>query len=96
MQPNKSEETGDMYSPDDQGEYVPEIDQIEGLSVRMTQAMNHYQQEECHCFVCCAMDHFAWNCPHRETFQAWHKEHLNSKGAGPQKRKPAPANLSQE
>ena len=30
----------------------PEIDQIGGLSVRMTQAMNHYQWEEPHCFVC--------------------------------------------
>ena len=26
MQPNKSEESGKMYLPDDQGEYVPEVD----------------------------------------------------------------------
>ena len=25
MKPNKSEESGEMYSPDDQGEYVPEL-----------------------------------------------------------------------
>ena len=36
--------------PLDQG--VPEPDVIEGLSLRMTQAMNHYQWEERHCFVC--------------------------------------------
>ena len=28
---------------------VPEPNIIEGLSLRMTQAMNHYQYEECHC-----------------------------------------------
>ena len=49
---------------------VPELDQIEGLSLRMTQAMNHYQQEECHCFVCDMTDHFVRDCPHHETFQA--------------------------
>ena len=63
---------------------VPEPVIIEGLSPRMTQAMNHYQQEECHCFVCGATDHFVWDCPHREAFCAWHKEHFNSKGVGPQ------------
>ena len=25
MEPNKSEESGEMYSPDDQGEYVPKV-----------------------------------------------------------------------
>ena len=65
---------------------APEPDIIEGLSLRMTQAMNHYHHEECHCFVCGANDHFAWDCPHREAFYVWYKEHLNSKGAGPQSR----------
>ena len=73
-----------------------EFDQIEELSIRMTCAMNYYQQEEHRCFVCSAMDHFARDCPHCETFSAWHKEHLNSKGAGPQKKAPAPTDLSQE
>ena len=50
--------------------------------------MNHYQCEECHCFVCGATDHFAWHCPHREAFCVWHKEHLNSKGSGPQLKEP--------
>ena len=43
---------------------VPEPDIIKSLSLRMTQAMNHYQQEESHCFVCGATDHFAQDCPH--------------------------------
>ena len=69
---------------------VPELDIIEGLSLRMTQAMNHYQREERCCFVCGVADHFAWDCPHREAFHIWHKEHLNSKGVGPQPKEPTP------
>ena len=41
---------------------VPELDVIEGLSLRMTQAMSHYQREECQCFMCGVTDHFAQNC----------------------------------
>ena len=67
-----------------------EPDVIEGLSLRMTQAMNHYQQEEHRCFMCGATDHFARDCPHREAFCTWHKEHLNSKGVGQQEKVPAP------
>ena len=74
----------------------PEIDQIEGLSVRMTQAMNHYQWEEHCCFMCGVTDHFAWDCPNCKTFQAWHKEHLNQRGQGNKRRHPPKANLSQE
>ena len=65
-----------------------EPDVIEGLSLRMTQVMN--QQEEHCCFMCGATDHFARDFPHRETFHARHKEHLNSKGAGPQEKVPTP------
>ena len=43
---------------------MPEPDIIEGLNLRMTQAMNHYQHEEHRCFVCGATDHFAWDCLH--------------------------------
>ena len=91
-------EDEELFPPDPEAWDMepPEIDQIEGLSVRMTQAMNHYQWEECCCFVCSMTDHFAWDCPHHETFRTWHKEHLNSKGVGLQKKAPAPANLSQE
>ena len=77
----------DPESPDCE---ASELDQIEGLSLRMTQAMNHYQWEECCCFVCGATDHFARNCPPWEAFHACHREHLNSKRAGPQKKVPAP------
>ena len=74
--------------PELQDSEDPELDQIEGLSLRMTQAMNHYQWEKHHCFVCGVTDHFARDCPHWETFHAWHREHLNSKGVGPQKTVP--------
>ena len=69
---------------------VPEPDIIEGLNLRVTQVMKHYQWEECHCFMCRATDHFAQDCPHREAFRAWHKEHLNSKGVGLQPKVPTP------
>ena len=75
---------------------VPQLDIIQGPSLRMTQAMNHYQHEEHHCFVCGATDHFARYCPHQEAFHVWHKEHLNSKGAGPQHKEPAPKSPSQK
>ena len=43
---------------------VPKPYLIKGLSLRMTQVINHYQREEYHCFVCRATDHFARDCPH--------------------------------
>ena len=69
---------------------APKPDVIKGLSLRMTQVMNHYQRKECHCFMCGATEHFARDYPHWETFCTWHKEHLNSKGAGPQEKVPTP------
>ena len=67
---------------------VPKLDVIEGLSLRMTQAMNHYQREVCQCFVCAVTDHFAWNCPHRDSIRLWWKEQLNSQGGGSQPKEP--------
>ena len=32
------------------------------------------------------------NCPHCEAFRTWHKQHLNSLGAGQKNRMPAPKN----
>ena len=60
----------ELFPPDPEAWDVepPKIDQIEGLSVRMTQAMNHYQWEEHCCFVCSMTDHFVWDCPHHKTF----------------------------
>ena len=44
-------EDEELFPPDPEVQDVepPEFDQIERLSVRMTQAMNHYQLEECQC-----------------------------------------------
>ena len=67
---------------------VPKLDVIEGLSLRMTQAMNHYQREECWCFMCEVTDHFAWDCLHRDSFHLWWKEQLNSQGGGLQPKEP--------
>ena len=54
----------------------------------MTQAMNHYQREERWCFMCGATDHFAQDCPHRDSFHLWWKGQLNSQGGGLQPKEP--------
>ena len=65
-------EDEELFLPDPEVQDVgpPELEQIEGLSIRMTQAMNHYQWEGCQCFVCGMTDHFARDYPHHETFHA--------------------------
>ena len=82
----------DLFPPDpDPVENAPpELDHIEGLSPRITQEMNHYQKQECRCFMCRDTRHFVRDCPHGEAFRAWHKEHLNSLGVGQKNRMPAP------
>ena len=65
---------------------LPEFNQIEGLSLQMTQAMNHYQQRSrdasCLALLITLLG----------TFCTWHREHLNSKGAGPKNKEPTPTN----
>ena len=57
-----------LPDPDPVENAPPEPDHIEGLSLRMTQAMNHYQRQEHKCFVCFDSGHFARECPHCEAF----------------------------
>ena len=82
----------DLLPPDpDPVENVPpEPDYIEGLSLQMTQAMNHYQRQEHKFLVCGDSRHFARECPHCEAFRTWHKDHLNFQGVGQKNRTPAP------
>ena len=88
-------EDEELFLPDHevQGTEAPdtellEFDQIEGLIMQMTRAMNHNHQEEQRCFMCGATNHFAHDCPHWEMFPIWHREHLNSKGSGPKNKEP--------
>ena len=47
-------EGGNFLPPDleEQDPEPPGDDPLDGLSTWMTQAMNHFQQEECRCFIC--------------------------------------------
>ena len=55
---------------------------VDGLNVRLAQAMSHYQKEEWKCFMCGSPGHFARDCPHCDAFKRWHREQLNAKGVG--------------
>ena len=78
----------DLFPPDPDlvQSIPPKPDHIERLSLRMTQVMNHYQKQECRCFMCRDTGHYARDCPHCKTFRAWHKEH----GGGPEEQHACP------
>ena len=55
---------------------------MDGLNVRLAQAMSHYQREERKCFVCGSPGHFVRDCPQCDAFKRWHRGQLNSNGVG--------------
>ena len=86
---------GDFLPPDpeEQEPEPPDDDPLNGLSTWMTQAMNHFQWEERHCFICGQAGHFVRECPHKDAFHAWHKQ-LNFQGAGQHEGGSTPKNPS--
>ena len=76
-------EGGDFLPPDpeEQEPEPPGDDPLDGLSTLMTQAMNHFLQEEHHCFICRQTGHFVRECPHKDAYRAWQKQ-LNFQGVG--------------
>ena len=44
------------------------VEAVDGLNVRLIQAMSHYQREEWKCFMCGSPGHFTRDCPHHDAF----------------------------
>ena len=46
-----------------------EVEAVDGLNMRLAQAMSRYQREERKCFVCWSPGHFVRDCPHCDVFK---------------------------
>ena len=46
-----------------------EVEAVDGLNMRLAQAMSHYQREEWKCFACGSPGHFVRDCPHHDAFK---------------------------
>ena len=76
------EEGAASADPTSREDSESEVEAVDGLNVRLTQVMSHYQREEWKCFICGSPGHFVRNCPHCDAFKRWHREQLNAKGTG--------------